>query len=216
MSPEEARRVEEAADSFERRFRETLDFGNVFDQMFVPDAIKRLRGTSFFRGININRQLVEKLDDATLERVYKAIMNYYYLSGVYDLSVAANKGGQGRGSNSPPPEVAAAVRASEFCKLLSDEGNGDSPTITKKQELERFITDLNNVAALYKARLPQNSFNTKRTSLIARWGLRVENGYEDFGIREGVKIYVAEQNLFALFFVEQNGDLKILTLGMGN
>lgn len=214
MSPQEARRVEEAADRFIRRFRETLDFGTVFDEMFVSDAIQRLRKTGFFRGVNVSQQLVEQLDDATLERVYKAVMNFYYLNGVYDLSV---------GKESAPPEVTAALRSSKYLSTLADEEGGEPPTITTRQELEQYVADLNNVAALYKQRLPSDVFTSPayKASLKAinkdkRSPVRIRNGYEDFGIKEGTKVYAVEQDIFIFFFVEESGELKVLTLGMGN
>jgi hypothetical protein len=212
---QEARRVEEAADRFIKRFRETLEFGIVFDEMFVPDAVQRLRNAGFFQGINIGEQLVPNLDDATLKRTYKAYMSYYYLKAAYDLGV-------GKEGNTPP-EVAAALRASKFYNLLSDEGGGDSPTVTTRQEMEQYVADLNKIAALYRQQLTPSVFTspTYRASLQAikkdkRSSVRIRNGYEDFGVREGVKVYEVEQDLFTFFFVEESGELKVLTLGMGN
>jgi hypothetical protein len=209
------RRAEAAANRFIKRFRETLDFGLVFDEMFVSDAVQRLRNAGFFRGINISERLVQNLDEAALERTYKAFMNYYYLKAAYDLGVGKEEGA--------PPEVAAALRASKFHNLLSDEGSGDSPTITTRHELEEYVADLNNIAALYRQQLPQNVFDsaTYKTSLKAinkdkHSQVRVRNGYEDFGIKEGTKVYTLEQDIFIFFLVEENGELKVLTLGMGN
>ncbi len=214
MSPQEARRIEEAADRFVRRFRETLDFGAVFDEMFVADAVQRLRKAGFFRSMNISPQLVERLDDATLERTYKAFMSYYYLKAAYDLGV-------GKGE-STPPEVAAVIKASKFSNLLSDEGSGDA-IITTREEVEQFVADLNNIAALYKKHLPQSVFDstTYKASLTAinkdkHSQVKVRNGYEDFGVEEGTKVYAVEQDIFIFFFIEENGKLKVLTLGMGN
>src|SRR5437870_838266 len=64
LSQEERKRVDEAADRFIRRFRETLDFGVVFDEMGASNAIQVLRDGNFFRSINISPQLVAKLDEA--------------------------------------------------------------------------------------------------------------------------------------------------------
>jgi hypothetical protein len=43
-----------------------------------------------------------------------------------------------------------------------------------------------------------------------------DNGYEDFGVREGVKVYDVEHDIFVLFFIEENGKLRALTLGIGD
>lgn len=215
MPLQETRHVEKAADRFVGRFRERLDFGAVFDEMFVTDAIQRLRKAGFFESSGIIPQLVERLDDATLKRIYKAFMNYYYLKAVYDLGVGKNE--------STPPEVAAVIKASKFFNLLSDTGSVDAPDITTREELEQFVVDLSNIAAMYKKRLPRNVFDspTYNTSLKAinmdkRSTVRIRDGYEDFGVKEGVKVYEVEQDIFIIFFVEEDGELKVLTLGMGN
>jgi hypothetical protein len=208
ISLQQARRVEVAADRFIGRFRETLDFGVLFDEMFVADAIQRLRKASFFQNMNLSPQLVERLDDATLKRTYKAFMNYYYLKAVYDLGVGKDE--------STPPEVAAVIKASKFSNLFSDEGSGDA-TITTQEELEQFVTDLNDIAASYKNHLAQNVFDfptykasLKTLNIEGRRVLRIKNGYEDFGVREGTKVYAVEQDIFIIFFVEENAELKVL------
>jgi len=216
ISLQETRHVEKAADRFVERFREMLDFGAVFDDMFVTDAIQRLRKAGFFENSDIIiPRLIERLDDATLKRIYKAIMNYYYIKAVYDLGVGKDE--------SAPPEVAAVIKASRFFNLLSDTGSGDAPAITTREELEQFVVDLSNIAAMYKKRLPRNVFDSptynaslKAINLDKRSPVRIRDGYEGFGVREGVKVYEVEQDIFIIFFVEEAGELKVLTLGMGN
>src|ERR1700741_1273579 len=56
MSRQEEMRVQEAADRFITRFRETLDFGAVFDEAFAADPIRRLRKTGFFKSMNLSPQ----------------------------------------------------------------------------------------------------------------------------------------------------------------
>lgn len=223
MSPQEARRVEEAADRFVRRFRETLDFAVVFDEMFVADAVQRLREANFFHSMDISKRLVEKVDNATLERAYKAFMNFYYLKAAYDLSVQPLAGNEQSGDPPLPPEITSTLKASKHLSVLLDEGSGDAPTVTTRQELEQYVADLNNIAALYKKHLPQNVFDSptykaslKATNTGGHRVLRIKDGYEDFGVREGTKVYAVEQDIFIIFFVEENAELKVLTLGMGN
>lgn len=214
MSPQEALRVKEAADRFIRRFRQTLDFGAAFDEEFVSDAIKRLRRAGFFQSMNMSPQLVEKLNDPALERAYKAFMNYYYLKAVYDLGVGE--------SESTPPEVTAVIRTSKFSSLLSDEGSGDSIMITTQQQLDEFVNDLSNVAKLYRGHLSQNVFDSStykaglKTINKQRSSLQIRDGYESLGVGKGTKVYETERDVFTFFFVEDNGELRVLTLGMGN
>jgi ABC-type hemin transport system substrate-binding protein len=95
-----------------------------------------------------------------LKRTYKAFMNYYYLKAAYDLGVG--------NETSAPPEVITVIRASKFYDLLSDEGSGDT-TVNTQKDLDQFVADLNDVAALYKKRLSQEVFNspTYKASLKA-------------------------------------------------
>ena len=213
ISSQETRRIEEAASRFIRRFRETLDFGIVFDEMFVSDAVQRLRNVGFFRGVNISEQLVQNLDEAALKRTYKAYMSFYYLKAVYDLGVGKD--------DAPPPEVAAALRASKFHNLISDEGSGASPTITTRQELAEYVADLSSIASLYRGHLSQNVFDSTayKTGLkaINKSGtLQTRDGDEGLEVKKGTKVYVMDKDIFTFFFIAEHGQIKVLTLGMGN
>jgi hypothetical protein len=214
MSSEQSLRVQHAADRFIERFRETLNFGVVFDEMFVDDAIQRLRKAKFFRGMHIDRRL-EKLDDLVLTRTYKAFMNYYYLKAVYDLGV--------RKGQDPPPEVTTVIRTSKFSDLLSDEGSGDSPVVTTQQDLDQFVADLDKIAASYKKHLPPDFFKTRtykeNLKLINKpedTFPRIHDGHETLGVAKGTKVYEIEQDVFTFFFIDKNGELKVLALGLGN
>lgn len=215
MSSQEALRVEQAADRFVKRFRQTLDLSVLFDEMFVGDAIQRLRQAGFFRSMNMGPQLVEKLDDPTLTRTYKAFMNYYYLKAVYDLGV--------RKGQDTPVEVTAVISTSKFFNLLSDGGSGDSPVMTSRQELDQFVADIENIAASYRKHLPQDFFKTRtykeNLKLINKPEEtlpRIHDGYETLGVAKGTKVYEIEQDIFTFFFVDEKGELKVLALGMGN
>lgn len=213
ISRTEDARVQEAADRFIKRFRQTLDFGTVFDEMFVQDAIRRLRTGQFFSSINLTPQLIESLDDQELERVYKAFMNSYYLRAVYDLGVGKN--------NTPPPDVEAVVKASKFANLLSNEGSGDA-MIATRQEFEDFVREMTNIAGLYKAHLTPKVFasaayKTRVRALYKSGGqVAITDGLEDFGVAKGTKVYQLDKDLFQFFFIEENGQFKVLNLGMGN
>jgi hypothetical protein len=214
ISTQEARRIEEAANRFIKRFRETLDFGKVFDEMFVSDAVQRLRKVGFFRGINIGEQVVQNLDDAALKQTYTAFMSYYYMKAVYDLGVGRDE--------DVPPEVAAALRASKFHNLISNEGSGDSPTITTRQELEEYIADLNNIASLYRGHVSPNVFDSPAYKMglkainRSRDTLQTRDGDESLGVKKGTKVYAVDKDIFTLFFIEESGQIKVLALGMGN
>ncbi len=213
-SPQEVRQVEKAADRFVKRFHKTLDFNIVFEEMFVSDAVQRHRSAGFFQGVNLHEQLVNSVDNTVLERTYKAIMSYYYLKAAYEGGVS---------KKTQPSAVITAINASKFENLVSDEGTGDEPIVHTPQELDEFIRDYNKIAKLYRDHLPSNVFESvtykrslKSISKDKRSPVRIRDGYEDFSAKKGTKVYRIEQDIFAFFFVKENGELKVLTLGMGN
>lgn len=213
LSRLEIRRVQDAADRFIKRFHETLDFKTVYKETFLIDSIHRHRIANFFSELNIANELVIRLDDKTLERVYVANMNEIYLKAIYDAGV----------SEETPLDVLAVIEGSKFNNLLSDQGSGDLPIIDSREDLEQFIDDLGKVARLYKKHIPKNVFrlarykeNLKAINKDKRSNVGVFDGYEELGIKAGTKVYTIEQEMFIFFFIEEDGKLKILTLGMGN
>jgi hypothetical protein len=162
--------------------------------------------------MNLSPQLVESLEEPALEKTYKAFMNYYYLKAVYDLGIGRN--------DSTPPDIAAALRRSKFSNLLSDEGSGDSITIATRRELDEFDNDLSNIARLYKGHLTPDVFDSpaykERLKALKppRPRLQVRDGNESLGVGKGTKVYELERDIFTLFFIEENGQIKVLTLGM--
>jgi hypothetical protein len=222
MSPQEERnRVEETAESFVRRFRETLDFGLVFDEMAASNAIQILRKGGFFTTIGISPQLVAQLNDATLRRLYKAYMNEYYQRFAYDLSIEPLSGPSQGGSLPPPPEVTAAIEASKYRPLLSAGWSGDIPTLTTPKEVEEYIAGLDTIAGLYRARLTKGVFDSQeyktavgRVNKFRDVDFSIKQGLPDLGVRENTKIYVLEKDMFIFFFVAENGVLKVLTFSI--
>jgi hypothetical protein len=57
---------------------------------------------------------------------------------------------------------------------------------------------------------PTYKASLKTLNIEGRRVLRIKNGYEDFGVREGTKVYAVEQDIFIIFFVEENAELKVL------
>jgi hypothetical protein len=221
MSRREKLHVQEAADGFIARFRETLDFGVLFDEAFVADSIQRLRKAGFFKSMNISPELIEHLDDPALERAYKAFMNFYYLKSAYDLSARPIKGNEQEGDPPPPPEVTATVKESKYLSVLLAGGSNDVPYARTRGELDEFIADLDKVAAFYKRHLPRDFFRSPiyKENLKVINGQepvpRIKDGYESFGVKKGTKVYQLEKDIFNFFFIEENGGIKVLTLGIG-
>src|SRR5262245_25714968 len=77
-------RAERVADRFVQRFRQTLDFGTVWKAFRVSDPSCTHRANGMLTQ-SAYEQL--KLSGPTVEKLYVAVMNYYYLQAVHELSL---------------------------------------------------------------------------------------------------------------------------------
>jgi hypothetical protein len=218
-----ARRASEATDRFIARFRETLDFGAAFDEVAAPNFLQGLRNTRFFENFGVNENLVRNSDAATLRRLYKAIMNVHYLGAVYNSSIGAQAECGSEQEVVLPDEVRAAYAESRLFRSLSAGNNEDAPVINTRQDLEEYIALQNRVAVLLRRHLPSNVFNSPayRRSVAAlgqvrQSGVTVRNGYEDFGIPQSSPVYVVQRDLFTVYLIEDQNEIKVLTFGIGN
>jgi hypothetical protein len=215
-------RVTKAADHFVSRFRETLDFGLVFDEFSVSDAFPRLRKARLFENIYLSAKMVDSADYATLKRAYQAFMNLYYLKAAYDLSGRPIGGNEQNGDPPLPPDIVAASQASRYLKVLVDEELQDAPYATTREELDQFVAEFERIAALFKKHVPPNFFNSETYKANLQVvnenseGVHVRDGFERLGIGEGTRVYEITQDLFTFFFIEENGQLKVLTFGLGD
>jgi len=222
MTEHEYERVKQAADHFVQRFHQTLDFATAFNEMKANNAIKVLRHADFFKSINMSQKLIDELDDATLERTYKAYMNEYYLRGAYDLSMEPLESGA-NARIQVPPEVEAAIKSSKYEPLLAAGWSGDLPTINTLRELDDYLQDLEFIASLYRKHLSNETFNSvsykagiNRVNRYRSTKSRVMNGLPEFGISSKVKAYVIERDYFIFVFVTERGNLKVLALIIGS
>ena len=88
LTPEDRQKLElaeKSADRFVERFRQTLDFGTVWPEFHMSDISCTVKTTGYF---NLNDYKRLKIDNELLERFYVAVMNYFYLKGVHDLTVS--------------------------------------------------------------------------------------------------------------------------------
>jgi hypothetical protein len=221
-SREDELRVKKAADRFVSRFRETLDFGLVFDELSSAEAFPRLCKARVFESIFLGPKPVDSIDDAALKRGYKAFMNFYYLKFAYDLSARPIAGNEHDGGVPLPPDVLSATQASRYLKWLVEDDSQDATYATTREELDQFIAELERVAALLKKHLPANFFDSEtykaNLEVINRndGRVKVRDGFESLGVAEGTRVYEINQDVFTFFFIEEHGQLKVLTFGIGD
>ena len=222
IGAEEQRRVEQAANKFVHRFHETLDFGVVLNEMFVSDAKQRRQNAEIFLGESLSPQLSKSTSDKVLVEAFVALMNVYFLKASYDLSEGPVD--SRKEAVAPPAEISSAMRSSRYFRSLTGEDAVSRDiAINTIQELRQFITEANRISKLYRRALRKGAFdspkykaNVERLTVGTNRTPQIRQGYSDFGIDEKVRILVIERDVFRLFFIEEAGQFKVLTVGIGD
>lgn len=217
--PVDLRQVDQIANYFIHRFHETLDFGIAFDEVAVPDAVQRLQRARFFQTLDLSDSLAEEMDSVTAGRLYKVFMSFYYLRGIYAISI---KVGLTDIERAPlPAEIREAIQNSHLRFTLTDSVE-DPPKITTAQELKQYIADLEHIARLYKKHLPRNVFNSPTYKANVETfnrdrgkPVQIFNGYEQLGINKDEKVYVVRRDIFTLYIIRRGSQFRVLTLGVG-
>jgi hypothetical protein len=209
----EFRNVSKSANQFIELFHRTLDFGAGFDKLFLPNTVEKMREINFFQSFGLNSELEATADKIVLENFYKANMNYYYLNGLYGLS---------KDGNEIPSEILKDIKSTKFANKILN-ADRDDIVISTTDEIKQFTAELNSLANLYRKYIPKGIFNSKmyktklkKLTIKQSPSLQILDGYDDFKIKKGTKVYYMEKDLFIFYFVKQNGKFKVLTLGIGN
>ena len=220
VSPEEQamrRRVEEAADHFIRRWHETLDLNVLFDELYVTDAKQRWINVAWFAGVyqfmtaTAGGPAVDKdVDEATLRAGFMAFWNMAYLSQEYGLTHGKRNEPLAR-----PPGVEALIAAMRGVKL--------DPKRMSRAAVIEFVAKANAVAAAYRPALSPANFQSRLYQSNLKGyegsqsedsrGVRILHGFPGYGIPETVEVYRLRRGVFDFYFVEENGKLRVLTLG---
>lgn len=218
LSRQDAAQAEKAAEQFILHFRENLNFGDAFDKSFVSDAVKRLREADFFIDLNFTPELIDKADDESLKRAYKAFMNFYYLRDVYDLNTEP---GTQVSSRPESAEFSLAFQTSRYLKKLSDDDRGDDgPPVKTQEDLIQISEEFERIADLYRSYLPKDPWSkTFRSNLRKRdidRKVRVRRGYPAFNLDPTTNVYMLQRDIFDFSFIKVNNQMKVLVLGIGN
>ena len=216
------RRAEMTADLFIRRFRETLDFGQAFDEMAVSDVTSRLRRAGEIKSIGLDESLANAIDDQTASRLYKALMNFVYLMNLHAASLKA-------GVVLDPDHILLPkvfrriINNSKQLRHIYSHSIEDFPVVTTELELQKFISDLEQMSALYRKHLPRNVFSSKAYQANIRQ-LERERGHQFeiyegdsyFDIPENIEVFGVCSDIFCFRFIEEDGKLKVLGLVLGD
>ena len=206
------RRAGQVADRFVNRFRATLDFGMAWKafRLSDPSCTHRANG-------NLNESDYErlKLSSRTIEKLYIAMMNYYYLMAVHDLSLARIGPQSDPDDSLTPNEVKVIVKRSKFFQ-------NDDRKPQNAKEVGELISTFDQLSALYRKNMPAGAMKSpawraNQKYLIASSGMDpggALNGSETFCVPQKTRVYIVNRGLFYFYVVEEGRKMKVAGLGI--
>jgi hypothetical protein len=203
------RRAGQVADHFVNRFRATLDFGMAWKAFRLSDASCTHRANGILDQSDYERL---NLDSRTIEKLYIATMNYYYLMNVHDLSLTRIDSQSDSDDSLTPNEVKVIVKRSKFFQ-------NDDRKLQNANEVGELISTFNQLSALYRKNMPAGAMKSpawraNQKYLRADVDGSAQNGAETFCVPEKDKVYIIDRGLFYFYVVEEGHKMKIAGLGI--
>ena len=206
------RRAGQVADRFVNRFRATLDFGMAWKayRLSDPSCTHRANG-------NLNQSDYErlKLSSRTIEKLYIATMNYYYLKFVHDLSLARIDSQSASDDSLTPNEVKVIQKRSKFFQ-------NDDRKLQNAREVSELISTFDQLSALYRKDMPAGAMKSPAWRANQKYFISISgmdhggalNGNETFCVPEKTKVYIVDRGLFYFYVVEEGRKMKVAGLGI--
>ncbi len=210
----EKQRAEEAADRFIRRWHETFDLNVLFDEMFVAKPENRRVFTNLFSGLSVyigknldGPGIAKDVDEKLMRSTIMAVFNLIYLQAEYALAFGA---------------LALEVNENNQEELESELEPGVE--VLTRGQLTGFIASLEKSSAEFRKDLKAEVFksalyqlNLKKDHAAAESSSKVfevtRKDISECGGGRSVKIYRLKRGVFDFHFVEEEGKLKVLSLG---
>jgi len=206
------RRAGQVADRFLNRFRATLDFGMAWKAFRLSDPSCTHRANGNLSESDYERL---KLSSRTIEKLYIATMNLYYLIAIHDLSLARIDSQSDSGDSLTPNEVKVVMKRSKFFQ-------NDDRKPQNAKEVGELISTFDQLSAAYRKHLPAGAMKSpawraNQKYLIA--GSDIDyggalNGDETFCIPEKTKVYIVDRGVFYFYVVEQGPKMRVAGLGI--
>lgn len=218
---EKLRQAEKAADHFVKRWRETLDLNILFDELYVTDPGRRQRNLLLFCDVYVFmnpergcRELIGKVDNETLKRGFFGFWNLVYMQADYDLAFSKPED-----YDSPTPPGFEALEE-EFEAVEKKYGESGP----RSGQIRQFVLDITStyekMNALYRRYIsPEMFISTRYKENYQREYAKYDDseilteGLNKFSAKPGEIIYRVKRGEFYLFFVEEAGHFKVLTIG---
>ena len=206
------RRAGQVADRFVNRFRATLDFGMAWKAFRLSDPYCTHRANGILDESDYERL---KLNSRTIERLYIATMNLYFLRSVHELSLVRIGSQSDSDDSLTPNEVKVIEKRSKFFQ-------NDDRKLQNAGEVRELISTLDQLSALYRKHMPAGAMKSpawwaNQKYLIASNAIDQEdslNGDETFCIPKTTKVYIVDRGLFYFYLVEEGRKMKVAGLGI--
>ena len=206
------RRAGQVADRFVNRFRVTLDFGVAWKAFRLSDPSCTHRANGILDQSDYERL---KLNSRTIEKLYIATMNLYYLRSVYELSLVRINSQSDSNDSLTPNEVKVIEKRSKFFQ-------NDDRKLQNAKEVGELISTFNQLSALYRKHMPAGAMKSpawreNQKYLIASSGMDdggALNGSPTFCVPQKTKVYIVDRGLFYFYMVEEGRKMKVAGLGI--
>ncbi|MBK8465505.1 MAG: hypothetical protein IPL32_06705 [Chloracidobacterium sp.] len=184
------------------------------------DRTLRNRNARAFRG-GANTK-VQRVNDRTLDQMYIAFMNVYYLSNLWGLSTKRVKDVD---EQLYPPEIVFAMKSSPYFRnWISDAAccNEGEEDVKTRSEVLGLIKDAHRISSLFRKRIPPNSMSSSMYKENAKGILhdssspRIKYGEPNLGVSDSRAVFIVERDLFYFYIFEEAGRFKVFGLGIGN
>jgi hypothetical protein len=206
------RRAGQVADRFVNRFRATLDFGMAWKAFRLSDPSCTHRANGILDESDYERL---QLNSRTIEKLYIATMNYYYVMAVHDLSLARIGSQSDSDDSLTPNEAKVILKRSKFFQ-------NDDRKLQNAREVGELISTFDQLSALYRKDMPAGAMNSpawraNQKYLIARSDMddgEALNGSETFCVPRTTKVYIVNRGFFYFYLVEEGRKMKVAGLGI--
>jgi hypothetical protein len=205
--------AEHAADQVMQRFYETVDFKTIYDEMYVSPPLKTeeiqiILRNILLKGIRLDSKdfdpnMFGKIDFSAMERAYLALQNFQFLVSAMNFT---------SGLDETKLDGELKVELEQYYMPMMDPKNW--PIRTSAELDSRFTANYEHMNQFMRKYIVAKNYNTdlyrKRVA-----SFKESRGPEEalerlFGLNQ--KIYTVRRERLHLYFVEENGTFKMLTV----
>ena len=214
-------RVNDLFNEFRARFESELTLVSVVNDLFAREAFSTIKDSGFFESWGLEHNLVLELDDDEVAAAFIQLMDFYYLNALSEMNFKDLSTGRTIRRVSPErSEVQREIENSKYLRLLMNPDATDdrSPRINNKLELDTLLRE----TARASDALRQNILATGLDSELYRQNVeRLDaqkiSPFRAIPTRGPYKAgIILERGIYVVLMIEEEGELRISNLGIGN